>query len=159
MHQASHASEPLLRRTTPPSPILFTAATCSLIISTFLASFWPDGDLDGLPVKGLALGDYTLWPLWVWIYCLCWWVIQVRAAPAPAPAPVLGRSGGRGRAVFVAGRDSRRGAGRRGAQDQLKVGWFMVCAKYRLFMPFSVDRKHYEELNAKLPKHVDDGHH
>jgi H+-transporting ATPase len=49
----------------------------SLIISTFLASFWPEGKLDGLPVMGLALGDYTLWPLWVWIYCLVWWFIQV----------------------------------------------------------------------------------
>jgi H+-transporting ATPase len=42
-----------------------------------VCSFWPEGDLDGLPVKGLALGDYTLWPLWVWIYCLIWWIIQV----------------------------------------------------------------------------------
>ena len=40
-------------------------------------SFWPEGQLDGLPVKGLALGDYTLMPLWIWIYCLIWWFIQV----------------------------------------------------------------------------------
>jgi len=59
-----------------PSPILFCAATTSLIISTFLASFWPRGILDGLPVLGLALGDYTLFPLWVWIYCICWWFVQ-----------------------------------------------------------------------------------
>jgi hypothetical protein len=30
-----------------------------------------------LPVMGLALGDYTLMPLWIWIYCLIWWFIQV----------------------------------------------------------------------------------
>mmetsp|Transcript_4535 Transcript_4535/g.13683 ORF Transcript_4535/g.13683 Transcript_4535/m.13683 type:complete len:210 (-) Transcript_4535:502-1131(-) len=59
-----------------PSPILFCAAAASLIVSTFLASYWPEGDLDGLPVKGLALGDYSLWPLWVWIYCIIWWIIQ-----------------------------------------------------------------------------------
>ena len=69
-------------RTTRPSLILFTAASVSLIISTFLASFWPEGDLDGLPVKGVALGDYTLWPLWVWIYCIIWWIIQVWSADA-----------------------------------------------------------------------------
>jgi len=59
-----------------PSPILFGAAFTSLVISTFLASFWPTGMLDGLPVKGLALGDYTLFPLWVWIYCIIWWFVQ-----------------------------------------------------------------------------------
>ncbi len=35
--------------------------------------------LDGLPVQGLALGGYTLFPLWVWIYCIIWWIIQVGA--------------------------------------------------------------------------------
>ena len=39
------------------------------------------GILDGLPVLGLALGDYTLFPLWVWIYCICWWFVQARAPP------------------------------------------------------------------------------
>jgi H+-transporting ATPase len=59
-----------------PGKILLSAAMLSLIISTFLASFWPEGELDGLPVMGLALGDYTLMPLWIWIYCLIWWFIQ-----------------------------------------------------------------------------------
>jgi len=59
-----------------PGFILLGAAMCSLVISTFLASFWPEGDLDGLPVKGLALGDYSLMPLWIWIYCLIWWFVQ-----------------------------------------------------------------------------------
>ena len=35
------------------------------------------GMLDGLPVAGLALGDYTLFPLWVWIYSICGLFIQV----------------------------------------------------------------------------------
>jgi len=62
-----------------PGFILLGAAMCSLVISTFLASFWPEGDLDGLPVKGLALGDYSLMPLWIWIYCLIWWFVQVES--------------------------------------------------------------------------------
>lgn len=77
------------------------AATVSLIISTFLAAFWPESVVDHLPVGsshqicarfamlgaditcmghqvvGLAHGDYTLMPLWVWIYCIIWWFIQV----------------------------------------------------------------------------------
>ncbi len=50
--------------------------------------------LDGLPVQGLALGQYTLFPLWVWIYCIIWWIIQacvcvrVRRACACACASV-----------------------------------------------------------------------
>eukprot|EP00292_Cryptomonas_paramecium_P001673 CAMPEP_0113686260 /NCGR_PEP_ID=MMETSP0038_2-20120614/15178_1 /TAXON_ID=2898 /ORGANISM="Cryptomonas paramecium" /LENGTH=1123 /DNA_ID=CAMNT_0000606537 /DNA_START=21 /DNA_END=3392 /DNA_ORIENTATION=- /assembly_acc=CAM_ASM_000170 len=59
-----------------PGGLLLGAALISLIISTFLASFWPEGILDGLPVKGLALGDYSLMPLWIWIYCIIWWIVQ-----------------------------------------------------------------------------------
>ena len=37
---------------------------------------WPSGELDHVPVMGLALkkGDdnYTLWPLWTWLYCIIW---------------------------------------------------------------------------------------
>jgi hypothetical protein len=43
-------------------------------------------------------------------------------------------------------------------QDVLKVSWFKVCSVYGLFRPFAVDRAYYEELNAKLPKEVDDHH-
>jgi H+-transporting ATPase len=60
---------------TPGKPLVM-AVFISLTISTFLASFWPQGSLDGLPVMGLALGDYTTMPLWVWIYCIIWWFIQ-----------------------------------------------------------------------------------
>ena len=59
-----------------PSPVLAIAASISLIISTVLACAWPEGDLDGLPVMGLALGEYKLLPLWVWIYCIIFWFIQ-----------------------------------------------------------------------------------
>ena len=46
-----------------------------------LASFWPAGLLDGLPVMGMAIpdeatGNYTLMPLWIWVYCIVWWLIQ-----------------------------------------------------------------------------------
>eukprot|EP00960_Hanusia_phi_P064836 765932-Hanusia_phi.AAC.1 len=60
---------------TPGKPLM-VAVVVSLTISTFLASYWPEGNLDGLPVMGLARGTYTLMPLWIWIYCLIWWFIQ-----------------------------------------------------------------------------------
>lgn len=60
---------------TPGWPLVL-AVMISLTISTCLASFWPEGLLDGLPVMGLALGDYTLMPLWIWIYCVVWWLLQ-----------------------------------------------------------------------------------
>ncbi len=60
---------------TPGKPLLAAVST-SLIISSFLASFWPKGTLDGLPVMGLALGQYKLLPLWIWIYCILWWFVQ-----------------------------------------------------------------------------------
>lgn len=48
-----------------PSPFLAIAATISLAISTVVACFWGDGNIDGLHVKGLVLDkSYTLWPLW-----------------------------------------------------------------------------------------------
>jgi H+-transporting ATPase len=62
--------------TVKPGVPLMIAVMVSLVISTFLASYWPEGELDGLPVKGLALGQYTLMPLWIWIYCILWWFIQ-----------------------------------------------------------------------------------
>jgi len=59
-----------------PSPVLLFAATFSLLISTILACVWPTGMLDRLPVMGLALGEYSLLPLWIWLYCLLCWLIQ-----------------------------------------------------------------------------------
>ncbi|EKX32039.1 hypothetical protein GUITHDRAFT_82635 [Guillardia theta CCMP2712] len=60
---------------TPGKPLM-VAVVVSLTISTFLASYWPEGSLDGLPVMGLARGTYKLMPLWIWIYCIIWWFIQ-----------------------------------------------------------------------------------
>lgn len=62
-----------------PSPLLAGAACLSLAISTIVACFWGDSTIDGLKVRGLVLGQYKLWPLWVWIYCIVWWFVQVRA--------------------------------------------------------------------------------
>jgi H+-transporting ATPase len=59
-----------------PSPFLLGAAVCSLAISTIVACFWGEGVIDGIEVRGLVKGSYTLWPLWVWIYCVVWWFIQ-----------------------------------------------------------------------------------
>jgi H+-transporting ATPase len=66
----------------PPGGWLLGAATVSLSTSTCLASFWPRGQLGGLPVAGLALGEYKVMPGWIWIYCLLCWCIQDAAKVA-----------------------------------------------------------------------------
>jgi hypothetical protein len=62
--------------TVPPGKPLLGAVFVSLLISSMLASFWPAGELEGLPVKGIALGACPLMPLWVWIFCILWWFVQ-----------------------------------------------------------------------------------
>eukprot|EP00123_Amoebidium_parasiticum_P015103 comp22787_c0_seq2/m.35684 comp22787_c0_seq2/g.35684 ORF comp22787_c0_seq2/g.35684 comp22787_c0_seq2/m.35684 type:complete len:1075 (-) comp22787_c0_seq2:451-3675(-) len=59
-----------------PGWLLLGAACIALTISTILASVWPEGETDGIPVAGLATGSYKLYPLWIWIYCIIWWFIQ-----------------------------------------------------------------------------------
>eukprot|EP00121_Abeoforma_whisleri_P000944 Awhi_evm1s839 len=59
-----------------PAAVLLIAASCSLILSTIVACVWPSGESDGVPVEGLARGDYKLMAVWVWLYCLVWWAIQ-----------------------------------------------------------------------------------
>jgi H+-transporting ATPase len=59
-----------------PSPILIVCAGLALSISTILGCVWPDGHTDHIRTEGLALGDYTLMPLWTWIYCIVWWWVQ-----------------------------------------------------------------------------------
>ena len=63
-----------------PSWMLLVGACMSMGISTIIACFWPANVAtfwtDGIPCRGLALGDYKLWALWVWIYCVVWWWIQ-----------------------------------------------------------------------------------
>jgi H+-transporting ATPase len=58
--------------------LLLSAALLALGLSTCLACVWPKGSLDDVPVEGLTLSDYKLWPLWIWIYCVICWFIQVR---------------------------------------------------------------------------------
>ncbi|GBF93619.1 H+-transporting ATPase [Raphidocelis subcapitata] len=63
-----------------PSWMLSLGACISMGISTLIACLWPPnaGDFwtDKIKVRGLALSEYKLWPLWVWIYCVVWWWIQ-----------------------------------------------------------------------------------
>jgi len=62
--------------TQKPGPLLFAGGCFALSVSTILSCVWPIGSIDQIPVEGLAMGDYKLWPLWIWIYCLIWWGIQ-----------------------------------------------------------------------------------
>ena len=59
----------------PGKPLMF-AICLSITISTVLALWWPEGSLDGLPVKGLAVSGYTWMAVWIWTYCIAWWVVQ-----------------------------------------------------------------------------------
>ena len=69
---------PIFSLFSPPPSYFLTSASAPL------TSFWPKGELGGLPVMGLALGEYKLMPRWIWIYCLLWWFIQVGRCPAPS---------------------------------------------------------------------------
>jgi len=59
-----------------PSPILMGAAMVSLLLSTFLACFWPDSMVDKQRVEGLANREPRLLALYIWIYCIVWWFVQ-----------------------------------------------------------------------------------
>ena len=59
-----------------PSPILLYAAAFALFLSTLLACVWPTGDVDNLPVIGLANTEPHALPLYVWLYCIFWWFVQ-----------------------------------------------------------------------------------
>lgn len=72
----SARSNPGFFWSTRPAWILLGAALTALGLSTVLSCIWPEGDLDHVPVEGLTLGDYKLWPLWIWIFCIIVWWIQ-----------------------------------------------------------------------------------
>ena len=59
-----------------PSPILLGAACFSLFLSTMLACFWPDSEVDGQDVEGLAYRQPKGFAVFVWFYCLFWWLVQ-----------------------------------------------------------------------------------
>eukprot|EP00884_Botryococcus_braunii_P018072 jgi/Botrbrau1/4949/Bobra.0122s0027.1 len=72
--------------TSMPALPLLGAASVALTVSTMLGTFWPESELEELPVLGLgrsdAVSNYKLWPIWVWIYCLVWWFVQDAAKVA-----------------------------------------------------------------------------
>jgi len=63
--------------TAKPGNALMAGGAFALSLSTILACVWPIGDLDSVPVYGLARDPiYHYWPIWVWVYCIVWWFIQ-----------------------------------------------------------------------------------
>lgn len=61
---------------TRPAGVVIVAALIALTLSTIIAAEWPKGDLDEIPVIGLAVGDNAINVLYVWIYCFIVWIIQ-----------------------------------------------------------------------------------
>jgi H+-transporting ATPase len=59
-----------------PSPILMGAAMLSLTLSTILACFWPDSDVDNQSVEGLANHTPKQLAVFIWLWCLVWWFVQ-----------------------------------------------------------------------------------
>jgi H+-transporting ATPase len=66
-----------------PSKVLMGGASISLLISTLVATFWPEGHPDGIHVHGLGYAEeaanatqHHLMPLYVWLYCIFWWFLQ-----------------------------------------------------------------------------------
>eukprot|EP01098_Paradermamoeba_levis_P005722 TRINITY_DN2399_c0_g1_i3.p1 TRINITY_DN2399_c0_g1~~TRINITY_DN2399_c0_g1_i3.p1 ORF type:complete len:274 (+),score=69.97 TRINITY_DN2399_c0_g1_i3:183-1004(+) len=59
-----------------PHPVLLVACCLALTLSTILSLFWPCGELDKVPVCGLAREGAGLIALWVWIYCILIFLLQ-----------------------------------------------------------------------------------
>eukprot|EP01097_Dermamoeba_algensis_P005999 TRINITY_DN3779_c0_g1_i1.p1 TRINITY_DN3779_c0_g1~~TRINITY_DN3779_c0_g1_i1.p1 ORF type:complete len:723 (+),score=174.93 TRINITY_DN3779_c0_g1_i1:1118-3286(+) len=59
-----------------PHPALVVCCAIALTISTILSLFWPCGELDSVPVCGLAYRGGGLLTLWVWLYSIFIFVIQ-----------------------------------------------------------------------------------
>jgi H+-transporting ATPase len=57
-----------------PAPILLTAGTVALTLSSLLSIFWPESQPDGILVEGLQ-SDLGLFGL-VWAYCILSWCLQ-----------------------------------------------------------------------------------
>lgn len=54
-----------------PSLILMIAACIALLISSLIAAFLPEGELDDQAIEGLGILT-----VYVWLYCLIWFLIQ-----------------------------------------------------------------------------------
>jgi len=60
-----------------PNIVLFGCTAFALCLSTTLSLVWPCGDLDKVPVCGIAYHENRQKiALWVWLYCLVVFVIQ-----------------------------------------------------------------------------------
>ncbi|KNC83072.1 hypothetical protein SARC_04665 [Sphaeroforma arctica JP610] len=59
-----------------PGTALLCGASASLLLSTLLACFLPNGDMDEVPIEGLVRADFKWWPLIIWAYCIVFWFIQ-----------------------------------------------------------------------------------
>jgi len=58
-----------------PHPILLVCTFIALCISTTLATAWPCGTLDEVPVCGLGYNGGKM-SIWIWIYCIIVFFIQ-----------------------------------------------------------------------------------
>jgi len=61
---------------TAPSKTLGIAACISLLISSLVASFWPQSRPDNILVTGLGNREPKALAAFVWIYCILWWIAQ-----------------------------------------------------------------------------------
>jgi H+-transporting ATPase len=59
-----------------PHIVLLICCCIALTATTLLSLFWPCGELDHVPVCGLAYVDGQLIALWVWIYCIIIFIFQ-----------------------------------------------------------------------------------
>ena len=57
-----------------PAPILLMGGVFALTISSILAIFWPEQNLDGIEVAGLR-DNMDVW-VFVWLFCIVFWFIQ-----------------------------------------------------------------------------------
>ena len=57
-----------------PAAILFVGGVLSLALSSFLAVFWPESEIDGILAEGLRndMGVFAF----IWIFCILVWFIQ-----------------------------------------------------------------------------------
>jgi len=57
-----------------PAMPLFCGACLALFLSSILALFWPDSEIEGILVQGLKSNQFVFW--FVWIYSIVFFLIQ-----------------------------------------------------------------------------------